>query len=335
MRRTFYARSALSALAILAVVTLRGVAQEQDPAKSGLEVFRMAAAKPASAPSPTFAAALLGGAGDVDEATRYLCAHSGGGDVVVLRASGRDDYNPYFHDLCPSNSVTTLLITSPDGARRAEAIDAVRNAHALFFAGGDQSNYLKDWTEALQQEINAAIARGVPVGGISAGLAVLGEFVFSARLDTITSPEAFANPFDPKLTLDRDFLRVPHLETVITDSHFSARQRLGRTLAFMSRIVHDGWAPRVRAIGIDESTAVLFDSGGVARVVGKNSAFFLELSHAPETCESGKALAVSGIEAYNLRASGDTTFDLKSWKPIGAAKPHLISVRDSQMTETH
>jgi cyanophycinase len=102
----------------------------------------------------------------------------------------------------------------------------------------------------------------------------------------------------------------------------------------MSRIVRDGWAPRARAIGIDESTAVLFDSKGIARVIGKNSAFFLELNHAPETCESGKPLAVSGIEAYNLRANGDATFDLKSWKPIGAAKPYLISLRDGQMTET-
>ena len=271
----------------------------------------------------------------MDEAARDLCDHSGGGDVVILRASGRDEYNPYFHDLCPHNSVTTLLITSPEGGRNPAAIQAVRDAHAIFLAGGDQSNYVKNWKGPLQQEINAAVARGVPIGGISAGLAVLGEFVFSARLDTITSPEAFANPFDPKLTLDRDFLLVPHLQEVITDSHFSARSRLGRTVAFLSRIVHDGWAPRARAIGIDESTAVLFDSLGQARVVGKNSAFFLELDHAPESCEPGKPLAVSGVTAYNLRAGANTTFDLSAWKPIGAAKPSFISVKDGMMTQTY
>lgn len=332
MRHALGTSALLGALAILA---LHGNAQVPKPSDGGLKVFTMAAKEPGPTTSPAFAAALLGGAGDVDEATRYLCSHSGGGAVVVIRASGGDDYNSYFHDICPANSVTTLLITSPEGARTPEALEAVRNAHALFFAGGDQSNYLKQWTGPLQQEINAAIARGVPVGGISAGLAVLGEFVFSARLDTITSPEAMANPFDPKLTLDRNFLRVPHLESAITDSHFSARQRLGRTLAFMSRIVHDGWSTRARAIGIDESTAVLFDGEGVARVVGKNSARFLELDAAPASCEPGMPLAVSGITSYNLHASGETTYDLRTWKPIGAAKPSFIVVKDGSIVETY
>ncbi len=276
---------------------------------------------------------LVGGAGDVDEATKFLCGHSGGGDIVVLRASGTDAYNPYFHSLCPQNSVTTLLITSPAGARDPAALDRLHEAHAIFIAGGDQSNYVKFWAGSpLQQEINAAIWRGVPIGGISAGLAVLGQFAFSARLDTITSPEALSNPYDPKVTLERNFLSTPLLAGIITDSHFSARQRMGRTIAFLARIVQDGWANPARAIGIDEATAVMVSADGIATVVGKGSAYFFELRHAPEVCLPGKSLAVSGIAAYNLPASSASRFDLKSWTPQGPAKRFVVNVVDGQLS---
>ena len=54
--------------------------------------------------------ALIGGGDDLDDAFSSLCRRSGGGDFLVLRATGTDAYNPYVHTLCHENSVTTLLI---------------------------------------------------------------------------------------------------------------------------------------------------------------------------------------------------------------------------------
>jgi cyanophycinase len=302
---------------------------------AGLKVFSLPAAQPTPPLPPKFGLALVGGGGDVDEAVEYLCQQSGGGNVVVLRASGNDAYNPYFHTECPHNSVTTLLITSPEGARDPATVEQVRNAHAIFIAGGDQLNYVKFWSgNPLQLEINAAIARGAPIGGISAGLAVLGEFAFSARMDTVTSAEALANPYDPKVTLERNFLSVPLLDGIITDSHFSARERMGRTLVFLSRIVKDGWAARARAIGIDEGTAVLVDAQGNARVVGKASAYFVELPHKPEVCTPGKPLTIRGLNAYRLSSGDASGFDLKSWTPGKNAKPLFIQVVDGLLKVT-
>ena len=219
----------------------------------GLQTWHMDAAKPKTAEASSFLAVLLGGHGDVDAALKLFCAHSGGGDIVVLRASGDDDMDPYFHQLCPGNSVTTLLITSEAGATNPIVTQAVRQAHGIYISGGDQSNYVKMWSgNSLQQEINAAVRRGTPIAGISAGLAVLGEFSFSSLIDTITSREAMANPYDPKITLERQFLDIPILRGMITDSHFSARQRMGRSITFLSRIVQDGWAAQGHGIGIDE-----------------------------------------------------------------------------------
>ena len=66
------------------------------------------------------------------------------------------------------------------------------------------------------------------MGGTSAGLAVLGEFVFSALRGTVYSNEALADPYDFRITLARDFLPVPLLLGAITESCF------GRALSLVT-----------------------------------------------------------------------------------------------------
>jgi cyanophycinase len=298
----------------------------------GYTAYSVAAKDPQPPHAPTFAAVLLGGHGDVDEATSFLCSHSGGGELVVLRASGDDDYNSEFQAACPGNSVVTLVITSREGANNPFVAEKIHSAQAIFIAGGDQSNYVKYWTgNAVQKEFDAAVKRGVPIGGISAGLAVQGEFVFASMLDTVKSPEALANPYDPHVTLVRDFLAIPVLKGVITDSHFSQRQRMGRSLAFLARIVQDDWAPEAHGIGIDETTAVLVEADGHAQVVGKNSAYFMTLDHRPENCVAGKPLTLRHVKVLKLSA-GDT-FDLKAWVATGGTS-FEVNVVDGKMTSS-
>lgn len=49
--------------------------------------------------------ALMGGGSDLDDAFRFLCEKGGGGDFLVLRAAGDDDYNDYIERLCKTNSI--------------------------------------------------------------------------------------------------------------------------------------------------------------------------------------------------------------------------------------
>jgi cyanophycinase-like exopeptidase len=61
-------------------------------------------------------------------------------------------------------------------------IDTIRNAEALFIAGGDQSRYVRFWKDTpVEDAINHVVAKPAPVGGTSAGMAILGEFSYSAR----------------------------------------------------------------------------------------------------------------------------------------------------------
>ena len=158
--------------------------------------------------------ALMGGGDDLDEAFKWMCERAGGGDFVVLRASGDEDYNPYIQGLCKLNSVATLILTSRAAAKDPFVADAIRHAEAVFIAGGDQAHYINWWMDTpVQQALNEAIQRGVPIGGTSAGLAVQGEFVYSAQGDApddkdLNSQQTLANPYHPRVTIVPPALRI-------------------------------------------------------------------------------------------------------------------------------
>jgi cyanophycinase len=261
--------------------------------------------------------ALMGGSTDLDAAFRWMCERSGGGDFLILRARGTDAYNPYVQGLCHVNSVATLII--PDRVAAADPFVAkiIHDAEAVFIAGGDQARYINFWMGTpVQQALNDAIARNIPVGGTSAGFAVLGEFVYTAQGDTpdgpdLNSRETLANPFNPRVTIVRNFLDNPLLKATITDTHFSARDRMGRTLVFMARILQDGMAPSVRDIAVDERTAVLLDPDGMATVVGAGHAYFLQATQRPETCKANVPLSFPGVSVRSLHAGEQ--FNVKQW----------------------
>jgi cyanophycinase len=140
---------------------------------------------------------LSGGGGDVDEAFRWFIRKAGSGDIVVIRASGADGYNKYISSLGRVDSIESIVTKTPEASRNPAVLQAVRNAEGLFIAGGDQWNYVRLWKGTpLEDAIHHVYAKGGPVGGSSAGLAVLGQHAFSAQFDTVTSQQALADPLD-------------------------------------------------------------------------------------------------------------------------------------------
>jgi len=281
--------------------------------------------------------AMMGGGSDLDEAFRWLCDKANGGDFLILRARGSNDYNPYVNKLCKLNSVATLVILDRKGALDPAVADIIRHAEAVFIAGGDQAHYINWWMDTpVQQGLNEAIERGVPLGGTSAGLAVQGEFVYSAQGDALddkdlSSPLTLANPFHPRVTIVRNFLTNPLLNNVITDTHFAARDRMGRTLVFMARILQDGRAKEIGDIAIDERTAVLLDRDGTATVVGVGHAYFLRSTRFPEVCKPETPLTFRGIAAHSLQAGEH--FDVKQWSTTEGAS-YALSVEAGVIQST-
>jgi cyanophycinase len=268
--------------------------------------------------TPVAGTAMMGGGKDLDEAFRWLCKKANGGDFLILRAHGDDDYNPYVNGLCKLNSVATLIIPNRNAAQEPAVADIIRHAEAVFIAGGDQSRYVNFWQGTpVEAAINANIAAGKPIGGTSAGLAVLGEFAYGCLKDKeddkdLASTDVLPNPYHERVTLVRDFLKVPNLENTLTDSHFAKRDRMGRTLGFLSRLVQDGWSKTPREVAIDEKSAVLVEPDGKGTVVGGGrGAYFLEVRSPPEVCRPNTPLTIHDISVY--RAPTGAHFDLKSW----------------------
>jgi cyanophycinase len=260
---------------------------------------------------------LMGGGLDVDAAFQWMINKSGGGDFVVIRATGTDAYNPYIYGLGTVNSVETLIIPSRTAAADAFVIDKIRGAEALWIAGGDQSDYINFWKGTpVADAINyVANTKHAPVGGTSAGLAVLGQFIYTGASGSVTSSQALANPYHKYVTLDRNFVTIANLGGIITDSHFVTRDRFGRLITFIGRIIKDGWASSARGIGVDEATAVLVESSGSATRVGSGAAYFVSSAGVPLTCVSGSPLTYTGLAVYKM--SGAATFNLATWSGAG------------------
>ncbi len=279
--------------------------------------------------------AMMGGGADLDEAFRWLCGKAHGGDFLILRAAGKDDYNKYVNKLCQMNSVATLIIPNRKAAEEPRVAKIIRQATVIFIAGGDQSRYIDFWKGTpVQEALNAHVTTGKPIGGSSAGLAVLGQFVYGALGDApneadLTSHEVLSDPYSKRVTLVRDFLTVPGLDNMLTDSHFAKRDRMGRSLGFLARIAADGWSKSPREIALDEKSALLVEVDGRAKVVGSGQgAYFLQLTNPPEVCKPGQSLTVQNVSVYH--APTGATFDIRGWNGDGG-ESYSISVDTGQI----
>jgi len=291
---------------------------------------------------------LMGGSTDVDGAMKWMINKSIGGDVVIIRASGTTGYNQYLYDLVKVNgirqvnSVETLLINSAELANNPKVAERIKEAEMLFIAGGDQANYIRFWRntpveEALNYLINV---KKVPVGGTSAGCAILGEAVFTAENNTITSEEALLNPFNSKITLAKsDFINNPFLKNTITDTHYNNPDRKGRQITFLARLATEFNWQQPKGIGVQEQTAVCIDENGKAVVYGTGFAYFLKASsEKPEKCVAGSKLNwinnKKAVQAYLIggKETGNGSFDLTNWTTVSGGIYQNMYVTDGVLS---
>lgn len=269
-----------------------------------------------------FLLALMGGGGRVDAAFRAIATHAGGGHIVILRAADDDGFDPedgsygdsFATTWGPVASAETITFHNRQAAYDPQVLAALRNADGIFVAGGDQANYIRYWKGTpVQEALNAHVRAERPIGGSSAGLAILGHYSYPC-LDGISleSKVALADPFNPSVMVEEDFMRFRGLEQVITDSHFSARSRLGRTIVFLARINQGRAAPSVVGLGIDEKTALLVDGAGRAQLAAGStgSAWLVRLTQPARTLAKGKPLTLAGIRI--VRLGPDSALQLKT-----------------------
>ncbi|MBD2456471.1 Type 1 glutamine amidotransferase-like domain-containing protein [Nostoc sp. FACHB-87] len=263
----------------------------------------------------------LGGGGpDVEKAIQWMIDQVRGDtsssankvDVVVLRAYGSEDYNHLIYGMRGVNSVKTLIISNRNDANREDIVTKVRKAGVVFFAGGDQCQYIRSWKNTkLENAVREVYARGGAIGGTSAGAMIHSEYIYDscACEDSIETREILEDPYR-NITFTYDFFQWGHLRGTIIDTHFDSRKRMGRIMAFIARQIQDGKANRVLGIAISEETSLVIDKYGLAKVMGRNAAYFVLGDHPPEICKPRTPLTYHDYKIWRV-PSGDT-FDLRN-----------------------
>jgi cyanophycinase-like exopeptidase len=288
---------------------------------------------------------LEGGGTDIDDALRWMIGRSGGGDFLVIRTTGTDAYNNDIYDLTApggmrADSVATLIVTSRAAAFDPFVARTIRSAEALWIAGGDQAMHYARWRGTpVADAIHDLVARGVPVGGTSSGLAVMGEYTYTGEGDGpgephLTSAQALCDPHHPRVTVRRDFLRLPFLGGVILEPHFLQESRYGRMAVFLNRIAAEGRVREARGIGIDRRTALLVEPDGSGRIITRpehpfGKVVLFRLAAPPAILEPGRALSATHIEVEEFGRGGGV--DLLRWGGTGGVS-YRLSIEGGVLT---
>ncbi len=250
---------------------------------------------------------LLGGGGNEPNGFKSFLKATNGGDIVVL--TGKPYVNQrYTHDLwnmskefaIPVDSVETIALLSKQSVDEEFVLNKIKNAEAIFFSGGNQFHYISRIKNSkLHALLKKRVNEGIVLGGTSAGLAIMGEFIFTAREGGVRSSTALRNPKANYISITDGFLGITSLEKVITDTHFSERGREGRLLVFMFRAQSDFNQDRMRGIGIDEHSSLTINSNSQLIASGLGSVQIYESDRMVRT-NNGDTLNYSPIKRLKL-----------------------------------
>jgi len=252
----------------------------------------------------------IGGAEDKEMRRRILkrfvqlCGGRDADIAIIPTASKLPDtgqrYEELFDRLEAGRARSLGFATREDG-QRDDYLRQLETATGVFFTGGNQLRIstIIGGTPAAKL-IRERNARGVHVGGTSAGASILSDHMIAFGKEG-SSPRAGSVRLAPGLGLTNRF---------IIDQHFRQRDRLGRLVAALA------FNPFVIGIGLDEDTAAFIRPDNVLEVEGSGAitvvdADELQFSSMAEVGQN-QPVCLLGLKVHILVAGA--TFDLHTRK---------------------
>jgi cyanophycinase len=221
-------------------------------------------APPTKEPTPLQGTLVIVGGGKIPDSVIEAFVKSAGGDkaklVVIPTASASADKEPAKTtiDLWKKRgaaNVTVLHTRSRDQANNADFVKPLKDATAIWIAGGDQKKVTDAYKNSLvETEMYELLKRGGTIGGTSAGAAVMSKLMITGGKATADLAEGFG-----------------FLPNAVVDQHFLKRDRVDRLLGTLHR--HPGWF----GLGIDEGTAAIVQ-GKTITIVGESMAVLCQRS---------------------------------------------------------
>ena len=222
----------------------------------------------------------------------------------ALESTGRR-YEEIFREL-GAESATSLWYKTRRDTDRTDWLEVLEGSTGVFLTGGSQlriSTVLGGTPVA--KAIRRLNARGVSVGGTSAGAAILSEHMIAFGNEGAT-PRAGMATLAPGFGMTN---------RVIIDQHFRQRDRLGRLLTALA------YNPFAVGLGLDEDTAAFIDPEDRIHVVGAGAITVVDalaIEHSSmASAEVGQPICMTGLRVHVLTAAA--TFDLRTRR---AEPPH-------------
>lgn len=212
--------------------------------------------------------------------------------IVIPTASRLADtgarYERIFRQLGAFSARALPFETRAD-AGREDWLGALDQATGIFFTGGNQ---LQLSTVLGGTDVARAVrrlnARGVTVGGTSAGAAILSEHMIAFGQGGAT-PKAGMASLAPGFGLTN---------RVVIDQHFRQRDRLGRLLSVLA------FNPFAVGIGLDEDTAAFIGPDDVLHVEGAGAITLVDVARLQHSsmafAKPGQPICLTGITLHIL-----------------------------------
>jgi cyanophycinase len=263
----------------------------------------------------------VGGAEDKEgpaEILRRFVAVSGGEEAHIaiiptasqLESTGRR-YEEIFRDLGVKEAMALPFKTRRD-TEREDWLAVLEAASGVFLTGGTQLRIATVLGGTpVAKTIRRLNARGVSVGGTSAGAAILSEHMIAFGSEGST-PRAGMATLAPGFGLTN---------RVVVDQHFRQRDRLGRLLSALA------YNPFAVGLGLDEDTAAFIDPDDQVHVLGAGAITIIDalgMEHSSmASAEMGQPICMTGVRVHILTAGA--TFHLKTRR----AEPPTLGGGDS------
>jgi cyanophycinase len=215
----------------------------------------------------------------------------------VLSETG-SKYEALFDSL-GARDATALPYAERADAQRADWMATLEKATGIFLTGGNQLRLstILGGTDVARM-IRRLNARGVHVGGTSAGAAILSEHMIAFGKEGST-PRAGAASLAPGFGLTN---------RVVVDQHFRQRDRLGRLLASLA------YNPFAIGLGLDEDTAAFIDPDDRIEVVGSGAITIVDVSQLKHSsmaeASESEPICMIGVQVHILTQGA--TFDMKT-----------------------
>ncbi len=255
----------------------------------------------------------VGGAEDKEQDAvilRRFIGVSGGSAAriaIIPTASRMPDTGPRYERIfrqLGARAATSVPFETRADAEREDLLDLLEQATGVFLTGGNQlqlSTMLGGTPVA--RVIRRLNARGVTVGGTSAGAAVLSEHMIAFGQGGAT-PRAGLASLAPGFGLTN---------RIVIDQHFRQRDRLGRLLSVLA------FNPFAVGIGLDEDTAAFIDPHDVLHVEGAGAITIVDVSRLEHSsmghAKSGQTLCLTGIQLHVLTRGGSYNLHTRKAKP--------------------